>query len=191
MKSLVSGLVAVIIIGAIGFIILRATGVVKFPLTSPSPTPNTTILPNFELLPTSSPLVTPTPTPYPEIKPTTKGGNVLGADPTSTTFVTQATTTTTSHLSLTLIDTDQCPLDVRSYLTDLTGPLTIKYEVKDNYSATVTIWKTNGEEVLSQTMIENSGILKEIDGKDSLKFQIVSKECHSDSGNWLKITASR
>lgn len=190
MKSLITGLVAILIIGAIGLIVLRAAGIIKFPSPSSSPAP-VAILPNYELSPSVAPTPTPSSTPYPEVKPSTKGGLVLGSQTNPTPKPVVKTTTTSTHLVLTLIDTDKCPLDIRSELTELSGPLTIKYEVKENFSASVTIWKMNGEEVLSQTLIKNSGILKEVDGKDSLKFQIVSNECKSDSGHWLKITASR
>ncbi|MFH2019049.1 MAG: hypothetical protein ABII80_00305 [bacterium] len=192
MKSLITGLVTTLIIGAIGLIVLRATGIIKLPTPAPSSAP-VAILPNYDLSPSGTPVPTPTPssTPYPEVKPSTKGGLVLGTQASPTSKPVVKTTTTTTHLVLSLINTDKCPLDIRSELTELSGPLTIKYEVKENFSAAVTIWKMNGEEVLSQKVITGSGTLKEIDGKDSLKFQIVSKECNSDSGHWLKITASR
>lgn len=185
MKSLINGLIATLIIGAIGLIVLRSTGILKFPSPSPSSAPQV-ILPNYDIFPSStpSPSLAPSSTPFPEVKPTTQ------TNPTPKPLV-KTITTTSTHLTLTLIDTDRCPLDIRSELTELSGPLTIKYEVKENFSAAVTIWKMNGEEVLSQTVISNSGTLKEVDGKESLKFQVVSKECNSDSGHWLKVIATR
>jgi len=78
-----------------------------------------------------------------------------------------------------------------SEVRDITGPLTLKYSLKDGYTATVTAWKTNGETLLPQTLLKNSGILKEISGVDAFKLQIVSKDCTATSDKWLKLHAVR
>ncbi len=76
-------------------------------------------------------------------------------------------------------------------IKDITGPLTLKYSLKDGYSANVTAWKSNGEEVIAQTQISGSGTLKTISGLDYLKVQTQPAVCSTTSDTWLTLTAER
>lgn len=205
MKSTLFGLVAAIIIGAIGLIVLRSTGALRFPNSGASPSPSASVSPNFEFAPVGSaiPSASPAPSvsPEPSAKAATKGGVVLGEDgaptvrpsatPRPRTTTTTTTTTSTTVTSINLFYTKSCPVDGTAYLRGIQGPITIKYSVKDGYSAKVTIWKTNGETILNQTQVSGSGVLKTIDTRDDLKFQVVSHECKDTSDTWLKLTAEK
>jgi len=179
MKSFITGFLVILIFGVAGFYIFRGAGSLVSRLR-PTPTPIVTPSPNVFDLP--APAYSPTPTP--SSKPTTKGGLVKGTSTTTT------TTTTSSHLTLTLIKTNEC----KSYITeikDITGPLTLRYALKDGYKAAVTAWKQNGEELISQREISGTGELKRIEGLTYLKFQSQPAQCDTTSDTWLTITAER
>ncbi len=74
---------------------------------------------------------------------------------------------------------------------DITSPLTLRYTLKDGYKATVTAWKQNGEEVISQREIVGSGELKKIEGLTYLKLQTQPAICNTTSDTWLTLTAQR
>lgn len=183
MKSFFVGLLTVLVIGLLGFAVFK-NGQNLLNRLFVSPSPSATPAPSET--PTPTPTLSPkaSRTPAPTYKPTTKGGVVKGATTTTT------TTTTTSHLLLTLIKTNEC----KTYTTeikDITGPLTLKYSLKDNYQAAVTAWKSNGEEVISQRLIEKSGELKRIEGLTYLKIQTQPAQCESTSDTWITLTAER
>lgn len=196
MKTILSGLLTVIVVGAIALLILRSRGLVKLPTdTTPSPSPVASA--NFEYespLPTSSPKSSPKPSAKPTSTPTseTKGG-VKGV---STTYVPKTTTTTTttttvSHVKLTLMDSNKCPTTTTTEIRDISGNLTVKYSLTDNYTANVTAWKENGEELLKQTRIEDSGDLFTISGVSYAKLQIQSDHCVKNDEHWITVTAER
>ena len=167
--------IAVAVYGAVRLapgVLNRFASPTPSPVASPSPTP--TPVP-------SSPTV-----PYTPAKTYTPTGTVKGA---STRVVT--TSTTTTHLTLTLVKTSDCASSYMTEIKDITGPLTIKYSLKDGYSANVTAWKSNGEEVIPQTQISGSGTLKTISGLDYLKLQTQPANCSNTSDTWLTLTAER
>lgn len=176
--------ILVIVVAILGF--RGANQLISSLVPTPSPVASTTPSP----LPSYSPIATPqsstTPTPF--LIPTTKGGIVKGA--TTTKKVT--TTTTTSHLTLTLIKTSVCPISYTSEVKDITGPLTLRYELIDNTSFGITIWNKSGEELLQNTTYSGrSGTIKNISGVDYMKVRVESKTCTSNNDNWLKLTAER
>jgi hypothetical protein len=183
MKQFITGLLVIVVLGLVGYAGFRgAANLVSRYLTPATPTPTPA---GFE---TSSPTPLPSAsaTPTPSSPPTTKGGLVKG----QTTVKTTTTTTTTSRLLLTLIKTSDC----KSYMTevkDITGPLTLRYSLKDGYKAAITAWKSNGEEILSQREIVGSGELMKISGLTYLKLQAQPTKCDATSDIWLTITAER
>lgn len=182
MKSFLSGLAAVLVIGLVALFV-RNQGLI--PSAEPTPTPTSTPS-NWDMEPETATDPTPAPSSAPTKKSTTKGGQVLS---TSDSKIVTTTTKTISHL--TILESSDCLLDATSFVRDLTTPLKIMYSLKDDYTATVTIWKESGESVLNQTLISGTGVLTTINELDNLKFQIVSKECVETSDTWLKITASK
>jgi len=127
-------------------------------------------------------------TPAPTQKPTTKGGLVKGVSTAKTTTI----TTTTSHLYLTLIKSSACPISYMTEIKDITGPLTLKYSLKDGYSFGLTAWNKDGNELIGNTTYSGtSGTIKTISGVDYLKLRIESKSCTSTTDNWLVVTAER
>lgn len=180
MKSFILGLLTVLLLGLAGFAVFRGS---KTMITRLFSSPSPSALPSTSPTPTLSPTPKPSSTPAPTYRPTTKGGLVKGV-------TTTTTTTTTSRLLLTLIKTNEC----KTYTTevkDITGPLTLKYSIKDGYLAAVTAWKSNGEEVISQREIAGSGELKKIEGLTYLKIQTQPAQCESTSDTWLTLTAER
>jgi hypothetical protein len=138
-------------------------------------------------MPTTTPKPTPQPTAdLPRVISTTKGGLVKGV----TTI--KKTTTTTSHLTLTLVKTSSCPIVYITEVKDIQGPLTLKYSLKDGYSFGITIWKNDGNELLTNTTYSgNSGSIKTISDVDYMKVRVESKTCSSTSDTWLTLTAER
>jgi len=195
MKSFIAGLAAVLIIGSALFLVLRDKGLIPTNEPTPSPTPTVS---NWDMAPETSPDPTPTPsikpsaTPTSSLKPTTKGGQVLGTGSTSAVSSTKIVTTTTEKTitKFTLFKSNDCPVSGVSEVKDLNHDLTIRYSLKDNYSARVTIWKENGEEVLSQREIKGSGDLITVKGLNYLKLAVSSADCEDTSDNWLLLTAS-
>ncbi|MFH2085591.1 MAG: hypothetical protein ABII21_02300 [bacterium] len=188
MKQFVFGLATVIILGLTGYYTFKATtGFLQKQSPSPSASPSATISPTPTPTSTSRPTPTPTTNPAKSYVPTTKGGVVKGA---STAKTITTTTTTSSHLTLTLIKTSACQTYV-SEIKDITGPLTLRYFLKDGYKASVNAWKSNGEEALSQREISGSGELMRIEGLSYLKLQTQPASCSDTSDTWLTITAER
>lgn len=75
---------------------------------------------------------------------------------------------------------------------DITGPLTLKYSLKDGYSFGITVWKKDGNELVSNTTYSgNSGTIKTIEGVDYMKVRIESKSCATNGENWITVTAER
>ncbi|KKU44056.1 MAG: hypothetical protein UX59_C0004G0007 [Microgenomates group bacterium GW2011_GWA1_46_7] len=183
MKQFITGLFIIIVLGLVGYAGFRgAANLVSRYLAPVTPTPTPAGFVTSSPTPSASASVAPTPSTL----PTTKGGLVKG----QTTVKTTTTTTTTSHLLLTLIKTNEC----KSYTTevkDITGPLTLRYSLKDGYKAAITAWKSNGEEILSQREISGSGELIKVTGLTYLKLQAQPTKCDSTSDIWLTITAER
>lgn len=194
MKSFLVGLAAILVIGIV-ILAIRGKGLIPT-ISDPSPSPsgipsNWDMAPEASAEPTPTPRATPTSSPTPSTKgglPTTSG-EIKGTTTTTTTVKT--TTTTTQVSSITVLESADCRLNATSIIRNISSKLTIKYALKDNYSAKVTIWKTNGETVLNQTLVTGSGILKEIDTRDDLKFQVVSEQCEETSDTWLRLTAEK
>ena len=189
MKQFLIGLVTIFILGALGVFAFRgATTLMSrlFPSSSPtaseSPTPTPTPMPSTSAKPT------PKPTAEPIVKNQTKGGLVKG---TSTITTTTTTTTTTSHLFLTLIKSSNCPASYLTEVKDIKGDLTVKYSLKDGYSAKVNIWNKDGNELVGNTIVSGQGTLKTISGVDYMKVRVESNSCSSTSDNWLVVTAER
>lgn len=186
MKSFIYGLLTIIILGLAGFYIFRGSKnlVARLlpspsPISSASPTPIPTTI--AKASPTASPKSAKTYRPI----TTTKGGVVKGASTTTT------TTTTTSHLLLTLVKSSTCPISYMTEVRDIQGPLTLKYALKDGFSANLNIWRRDGNELIPNTTVKNSGTLTTISGVDYFKIRIESKDCGGDDTDWIKITAER
>ena len=175
MKSLqyiFAGFFGVLVVAAALYGTVRLAPKFMNRFASPSPAPSV------------SPTPSPTPKPYVPAKTYSPKGSVKGV-------TTTMTTTTTSHLTLTLVKTSDCNQSYMTEVRDITGPLALKYVLKDGYSANVTAWKQNGEEVVAQTQISSSGTLKTISGLTYLKVQTQPASCSSTSDTWLTLTAER
>lgn len=195
MKSFITGLLTILAIGIIGFITFRSTTSFMTKMFG-SPSPSSYVLPS------ESPVATPTPSssaaPAPSVAPvkTTKGGlpvedtKVKGA----TTYVpsTKTVTTTTSHLTLTIVKSSVCPVSYMTEVKDISGPLTLHYELIKDTSFGITVWNSKGEELIQNTTYSgNSGTIKTISGVNYMKVRIESKSCAGNNDNWLKLTAER
>ena len=191
MKSFLSGIITIIVLAVVGIFAFRGTtGLMSrlFPPASPSATP----VPYFSPTPSTSPTPSPKPvttTPAKTYTPTTKGGVVKGV---STTRTTTTTTTTTSHLTLTLVKTSVCPISYMTEIKDIQGPLTFRYNLIDNTSFGITIWKSDGNELFPNTTFGgNSGTITTISGVNYAKVRVESKTCAGNNDNWLTLTAER
>lgn len=74
---------------------------------------------------------------------------------------------------------------------DITGPLTLKYALRDNFSARINIWKKDGNELVANTQVLGSGTLATISNVDYFKIRIESADCSGDATDWIKVTAER
>lgn len=194
MKSFIAGLLTIIALGILGFFTFKATTTFMSKLAggSASPTPSASATPSPTVIPTTKP--TPTPLPDTNQPQTTKGGLPIksGAVKGVSTQKTITTTTTTSHLTLTLVKTSVCPISYVTEVKDIKGPLTLRYELIDNTSFGITVWNNKGEELLSNTTYSGrSGQIKTISGVDYMKVRVESKTCAGNNDNWLKLTAER
>lgn len=196
MKSFITGLLTILAIGIIGFITFRfTTDFMTKRFGSPTPTPSA--------LPSITPTPIPTASTMPEEEdieepttPTTKGGmpinntKVKGA----TTYVpaTNTAMTTTSRLILILFQSSVCPVSYMTEVKDISGPLTLRYELIKDTSFGITVWNSKGEELLQNTTYSgNSGSIKTISGVDYMKVRVESKSCAGNNDNWIKLTAER
>lgn len=190
MKQFLIGLITVLLLVVAGVLAFRGvTGLFGklFPTPSASPVASATPMPTVTPTPsaTAKPSAVPTATPK---GATTKGGLVKGVSTTTTKKV----VTTTSHLMLTLVKTSICPISYTTEVKDITGPLTLRYELIDNTSFGITIWKKDGNELLANTTYGGrSGTIKTISGVDYMKVRVESKSCAGNNDNWLKLTAER
>ncbi len=192
MKQFFVGLVTVLVLVVVGVLAFRGTTGLfgrlfptpsASPVASATPTPTATPIPSAATKPSESPATTP------KGVSTTKGGEVKGV---STTTTTKKVVTTTSHLTLTLVKTSVCPISYMTEVKDITGPLTLRYELIDNTSFGITIWKKDGNELLPNTTYGGrSGTIKTISGVDYMKVRVESKSCAGNNDNWLKLTAER
>lgn len=194
MKSFIAGLLTIIALGILGFFTFKATTTFMSKLTggSASPVPSASATPSPTIAPTTKP--SPTPSPDTSLPQTTKGGLPIksGAVKGVSTKKTITTTTTTSHLTLTLVKTSVCPINYVTEVKDIKGPLTLRYELIDNTSFGITIWNNKGEELLSNTTYSGrSGQIKTISNVDYMKVRVESKTCAGNNDNWLKLTAER
>lgn len=191
MKQFLIGLVTVLLLVVAGVLAFRGvTGLFGrlFPTPSVSPVASATPMPTIAPTPSATVKPSATPAATPKGAATTKGGVVKGAS----TVVTKKTVTTTSHLTLTLIKTSICPISYTTEVKDITGPLTLRYELIDNTSFGITIWKKDGNELLANTTYGGrSGTIKTISGVDYMKVRVESKSCTGNNDNWLKLTAER
>ncbi len=200
MKSFITGLLTILAVGIIGFITFRSTtNFMSKMFGSPTPSASSS--------PTASPVATPSPTPTIELEngntvvpntPTTKGGmpivdsKVKGASTYVPSKKTVTTTTTTSHLTLTLIKSSVCPVSYVTEVKDITGPLTLRYELIKDTSFGITVWNSKGEELVQNTTYSGSfGAIKTISGVDYMKVRVESKSCAGNNDNWIKLTAER
>lgn len=196
MKQFLIGMITVLALSAVGLVAFRGvTGLFEkmFPTPSVSPSP----------VPTATPTPTPSASPKAETGmvddtpavATTKGGLPVkssGSVKGVTTTKKVTTTTTESHLSLTLVDTSICPISYITEIKDITGPLTLRYRLIDNTSFGITIWKADGNELYPNTVFGgSSGTITTISGVDYVKVRVESKSCASNNDNWLKLTAER
>lgn len=197
MKSTLSGLVAAIIIGAIGLILLRSAGILNLPNLAPSPSPSASIEPNFELNPSASlsPSPAPSGSPLPSTSPTTKGGVVLGeVTPQATARPTTTKTVTTQiikHSTFTLAKVSKCPSSVVSELKDISSSLSVQYQIKDGFSAAITVWGDNGVELSGQKLYTGNGKITDTGSNKYLKVLIQPHSCPAAEDNWMTVTASR
>lgn len=74
---------------------------------------------------------------------------------------------------------------------DITGPLTIKYALRDNFSARLNVWRRDGNELVTNTTVKGSGTLATISGVDYFKIRVESADCSGDATEWIKVTAER
>lgn len=193
MKSFVAGLLTIIALGVVGYYTFKAT--TKF-MSTLNPSPSASAIALASTSPSPSATVKPSATPVSndDSTPTTKGGLPIktGTVKGVSTTKTITTTTTTSHLSLTLVKTNTCPISYMTEVKDIQGPLTLKYSLKDGYSFGITVWKSDGNELLSNTTYSgNSGTIKTISGVNYMKVRVESKTCAGNSDNWLTLTAER
>ena len=179
MKSFIVGLVTVLVIGLVGFAVFRnGQNLLSRLFVSPTPSPSSS--PIALATPTPTPTPRPSATPAPTYKPITKGGIVKGTSSTST-----------SRLFLTLVKSSTCPISYMTEVKDITGPLTLKYALKDGFSARLNVWKKDGNELVPNTTVSGSGTLATISGVDYFKIRIESADCGGDDSDWVKITAER
>lgn len=190
MKSFLTGLLTIMALAIVGYFVFKfTTGLMSTLNPTPSPVPTATATP--------TPSVSPKPSlsPNPETgTPTTKGGLPIksGAVKGVATTKTATTTTTTSHLYLTLVKTSICPISYMTEVKDMTGPLTLKYKLIDNTSFGLTIWNSQGEELLQNTTYSgHEGTIKTISGVTYMKVRVESKTCALNNDNWLTLTAER
>ena len=195
MKSFITGFLTILAIGIIGFITFRSTTSFMTKMFG-SPSPSAYVFPSESPVATSTPTNSATPAPSETPVKTTKGGlpvedtKVKGA----TTYVptTKTVVTTTSHLTLTLVKSSVCPVSYMTEVKDITGPLTLRYELIKDTSFGITVWGKDGNELLQNTTYSgNSGTIKTISGVDYMKVRIESKSCAGNNDNWLKLTAER
>lgn len=190
MKQFFVGLVTVLVL--VVAVVLAFRGVTGlfgklFPTPSASPVASATPMPTVTPTPSATAKPSAVPTATPKSGTTTKGGVVKGV-----TTTTKKVVTTTSHLTLTLVKTSICPISYMTEVKDITGPLTLRYELIDNTSFGITIWNKDGNELLSNTTYGGrSGAIKTISGVDYMKVRVESKSCASNNDNWLKLTAER
>ncbi len=194
MKAIFSGVITFLLIGIIAFAILRARGLLGTSNTS-TPSPSPSVVTNWDMLPDTAPDATPSPTPSatprPSTSPVGKGGVTTGAVQGATTTVTKVTTTSTvTHVNITAIKTSDCG-SYTAKIEEINGPLTLSYKIHDNYSAAITVWKDNGEEIVSETLYTGDGVLTKVDGVSGLKIQASASKCDEPDFTWLEITASR
>lgn len=191
MKQFLIGLVTVLLLVVAGVLAFRGvTGLFGklFPTHSASPVASATPIPTITPTPSATVKPSANPSATPKGVTTTKGGMVKG----ESTVVTKKTVTTTSHLTLTLVKTSICPISYMTEVKDITGPLTLRYELIDNTSFGITIWKKDGNELLANTTYGGrSGTIKTISGVDYMKVRVESKSCAGNNDNWLKLTAER
>ena len=199
MKSLMSGLVAAIIVGAIGLIVLRSTGVLQLPsFFKSSPSPSASATPNFDIAPESSAYPTPSvspsasPSPSASAKPstgtTTKGGQVLG---TTSKTTTKTTTRTISHVTYTLAKSSDCPTTITAELKDISAELSLQYRIHDDFSAAITVWNEKGEELASQKTYTGNGQIVSTGSAKAIKVLIQPTKCNDVDYTWLEVLASR
>lgn len=188
MKSFFAGLITIILLGIVGFYTFKSTTKLMTSL-NPSPSASPTE--------SASPSTTPKPTPDRPVDenyvPTTKGGlPIVKTGTVKGVSTIKTTTTTTSHLFLTLIKSNTCPVSYMTEIKDISGPLTLKYSLKDGYSFGLTAWKKDGNELIQNTTYSGtSGTIKTVSGVDYMKVRIESKTCSPTSDNWLTVTAER
>lgn len=193
MKSFLAGLATIIVLGVLGYLTFKGTaGLMTRLFTSPSPSASATPAPTV----TPAPTTTPKPSTQPDVQgeATTKGGLPVktGTVKGVTTTKKVTTTTTTTHLTLTLVKTSACPVSYMTEVKDIQGPLTLKYSLKDGYSFGITVWKADGNELLTNTTYSGtSGTIKTISGVDYMKVRVESKSCSTTSDTWLTLTAER
>jgi len=190
MKSFVVGLVTVLVIGLAGFAVFRNGQNLLSRLTtspSPSPTPSTLPIESPQATREMTPDAKRSGSPAPTYKPTTKGGVVKGTNTTTPISI----TTSTSRLFLTLVKSSTCPISYMTEVKDITGPLTLKYALKDGFSARLNVWRKDGNELVPNTTVSGSGTLATISGVDYFKIRIESADCGGDDTDWVKITAER
>jgi hypothetical protein len=195
MKSFITGLLTILAIGIIGFITFRSTTSFMIKIFG-SPSPSAYVFPSESPVASSTTKASSTPEESETPVKTTKGGmpiedtKVKGA----TTYApsTKTIVTTTTHLTLTLIKSSVCPVSYITEVKDISGPLSLKYVLKDGYSFGITVWKRDGSEIIQNTTYSgNSGLVKTVDGIDYMKVRIESKSCSGNSDNWLTLTAER
>jgi hypothetical protein len=77
-------------------------------------------------------------------------------------------------------------------IKDIHGPLTFKYNLIDNTSFGITIWRADGNELFPNTTFGgNYGTITTISGVDYAKVRVESKTCAGNNDNWLTLTAER
>jgi len=185
MKTWLAGLGSLGLI-AVAVVVLRGGGLSVS--VQPAPTPSG-VPSNWDMAVqtgTANPSSFPTPTPVPAGN---KGGVVQGiATGKETSVVTRETKVSEK---LVLAKSADCELEVTTYLKEITHDWEVKYWVKDDYSASVTIWQEDGGTVLPETLIQGSGWLTQIKKGENLKIRVLSKSCKETSENWLELVAER
>jgi hypothetical protein len=194
MKSFLTGLITIIVLGLIGYATFKSTSKLMTGMfKSPSPVAFQDASPSPTTLAQAS--IRPSSTPEPSVKPTTKGGEPIkdsGVVKGATTKRTITTTTTTSHLTLNIVKSSICPISYMTEIKDIKGPLTFRYKLIDNTSFGITIWGKDGNELLQNTTYSgNSGSIKTISGVDYMKVRVESKSCAGNNDNWITLTAER